>query len=122
MNSYNKGIFIISEEKSYTMNPALSYEKFRLPLKQEKNYNIKSKTYRRWARDQKRLLKRKGMEILRNKRPSFMGNSSFIYNRNKTTTNEDVEFIKSLLKPKTKRSRSHHIGRYTVSNNYTGRV
>ena len=130
MNSYNKGIFIISEEKSYTMNPVLSYQKFKLPTKLAKNCGIKSKPYRRWAHNQKRILKRKGMEIIRNKRPSFMdssfsvSSSPFKYNNsnNYKLEKKDEEFLKSLLKPKTKRTRTHQIGRYTVSKNYTGRV
>ena len=98
MHSYNLGIFSIGEQKIYTMKPELSYERIRF-IKDCKNYNIKSKVYRKWVRGQQRKLKRKGNEIRRNNRPNFMGSSlTYVRKHPKRDIKEEMNMFILLAK------------------------
>ena len=117
-SSGNKVKLALAKSKIEEREPKLSKKEKILLM-------IKKDTTKTGAQDiEKRILKRKGMEILRNKRPSFMNSSfsitttPFLYNNSNHYKLEksDEEFLLSLLKPKTKRRRKN------VSNNYTGRV
>ncbi len=60
-------IFTINENKKYSYNKKLSCERniIRSEKKQEKNYKINKRQYRRWARNQRNILNRKGRESQR---------------------------------------------------------
>ena len=115
---FNKGIFTICEETTYTMSTQLAYKKFTLPLKDDKNHHITSKTYRRWAREQRRTLNRTARKLRKNKLQSlyFIDYARIMSSADKfgrfTVTEDlsknkktDEEYYMKLLKNSKKRKR-----------------
>jgi hypothetical protein len=62
----SSNIFEIKETSKYSYKENLSINTILTFKRKKKNYNIKSSTYRRWARTQRNMLNKKGRQAQRN--------------------------------------------------------